>query len=217
MTRILTAPPSAVLPDNCTPITRASVDTDGYRMLAIDLPLRDLFDPDRCPVDMLDILAYTWSVDEWEPDWPEALKRHAVREAPAYHRIKGTRGALRRAVESLGYAGLDVAEWFEYGGEPYRFRITLDITDRPFDLADYNQIYRAAIRAKNVRSHLEAIATRLTVLVDGPYIAGVHYMTLRARVHPARPPHLSTATAVGRGAVVLPVRVIARVTPLPTP
>ena len=217
MTRILIVPLSAVLPDNTTSIMRAAVDTDGYRMLAIDLPLRDLFDADRCPVDMLDILAYTWSVDEWEPDWPEALKRHAIRQAPAYHRIKGTRGALRSAVESLGYAGLEVAEWFEYGGEPYRFRITLDITDRPFDLTDYQQIYRAAIRAKNVRSHLEAIATRLTVPVHGPYIAGVHFMTLRARVRPARPPKLSAATAIGRGAVVLPVRVIARVTPLLTP
>lgn len=211
-------PPSnlaEVLPSNRTPFMVASAETDGNRTLSIDLPLRALFDPDICPPEMLDILAYTWSVDEWEPGWSDAQKREAIRLAPEYHRRKGTVGALKRAMLSLGYAGLEVAEWFDYGGEPYRFRITLDITDRPFDLPDYQRIVRAALRAKNVRSHLEAVATRLRYIVAGPYIGAAHAVVFRARVTPARPPRLPVAYAIGRGVVLMPLKITARVAPMP--
>lgn len=206
--------PSGILPSNATLFERSQVDTDGYRTLAIPLPLRDLFDPDRCPSEMLDILAYSWSVDEWEPGWPIERKREAIRLSPAFHRVKGTKGALRRAVESLGYAGLEIAEWFEYGGDPYRFKITLDITDRAFDLADYEQIYRAAIRAKNVRSHLEAVATRLRRTVVG-YAGVAGIAVVRARLLPARPPRLSVRFSPGTGICLMPVVLRARLNPMP--
>lgn len=168
------ASPSELLPSNATIFERSHADTDGYRTLAIPLSLRVLFDPDQCPVEMLDILAYTWSVDEWEPDWPEARKREVIKASPIQHRRKGTVGALKRAVLSLGYEGLEVQEWFHYDGDPYKFRLVVDVTERQFALADYALMYRTALRSKNVRSHLENIAARLRLYVTiGAVVAPV--------------------------------------------
>ena len=94
-------PPSnlaEVLPSNRTPFMVASAETDGNRTLSIDLPLRALFDPDICPPEMLDILAYTWSVDEWEPGGPVRQDTVALTNTP-------TRGAVHFA-EAARAAGI---------------------------------------------------------------------------------------------------------------
>lgn len=69
---------------------------------ALTVPLRQLWNPDNCPLALLPYLAWAWSVDRWDESWPESTKRGVVRAAYFVHRHKGTLGALRRVVEPLG-------------------------------------------------------------------------------------------------------------------
>ena len=89
----------SLLPLNATPFERAleaAPDRD------IDIPLRKLWSPADCPVDLLPYLAWALGVEEWDPDWPEAVKRAVVRDAWLIHREKGTLAGLKRLLENAG-------------------------------------------------------------------------------------------------------------------
>lgn len=85
-------------------------------------PIAKLMDPDTCPAHLLGWLAWAFSVDVWEATWSEAMKREVVKRSIVIHRIKGTAGAVRRALGSVGFR-TDISEWFEHGGDPHTFRI----------------------------------------------------------------------------------------------
>ncbi|MCO5083086.1 MAG: phage tail protein I [Rhizobiaceae bacterium] len=59
--------------------------------------LRTLWSPWECPADMLDELAWAWSVDFWREWWPEFRKRQVIAESRAFHRLKSTIAADRMA------------------------------------------------------------------------------------------------------------------------
>ncbi|MCV5825025.1 phage tail protein I, partial [Escherichia coli] len=64
----------------------------------LQVSLRDLWNPSTCPVRFLPYLAWAFSVDRWDRNWPEETKRQVIRDAWLIHRHKGTISALRRAV-----------------------------------------------------------------------------------------------------------------------
>src|SRR5690606_24393765 len=51
-------------------------------------------------------------------------KRRFIKNAIQMHRLKGTKRALELVLEMLDIRGV-IKEWFEYGGEPYHFRIDI--------------------------------------------------------------------------------------------
>ncbi|CAQ86368.1 putative bacteriophage protein precursor [Photorhabdus asymbiotica] len=69
----------------------------------VPVPLRELWSPERCPVKLLPYLAWAWSVDRWDMDWPESTKRVSIKMSMFVHKHKGTIGAIRRVVEPFGY------------------------------------------------------------------------------------------------------------------
>jgi len=52
------------------------------------VPLRELWNPDTCPAHLLPWLAWTLSLDSWQPYWPEAVKRQRIRAAVEIQRRK---------------------------------------------------------------------------------------------------------------------------------
>jgi hypothetical protein len=65
------------------------------RLLRLDTDrLHRLWDPFRCHIDDLPYLAWAFSVDVWDPNWPEAKKRSVTANAVAHHRIKGTKAGM---------------------------------------------------------------------------------------------------------------------------
>lgn len=162
---------AALLPSNSTPLERAIATTDD-RILTIDADVvRRVTLPDECPEDQLHILAWEYSVDEWDPSWPVARKREVIKSSYDIHRHKGTAYALDIAIGALGY-GAVVEEWFEYGGHPYRFRLSIDLDDLgDFSRERTEQLIRTALRAKNVRSYLEYVRFKRTT--TGSVFVGV--------------------------------------------
>lgn len=146
-----------LLPANATDQERALSEATA-RIDGIDVPIADLWNPQTCPAALLPWLAWALSVDVWDATWTEAQKRSVIAASVAVHRIKGTRGAVVRALDALGY-DVSLVEWFEGApkGEPYTFRLAVEVDNRGVDESLYSTLEQVVQRAKNVRSHLAGI------------------------------------------------------------
>ena len=113
---------------------------------------------DELPEAVIDLLAWQWHVDFYEPNMSLKTKRQLVRESIAWHRLKGTKAAVEKMVQAVFRGGV-VTEWFEYGGEPYHFRV--DILSAPQITAENTTRLLNVINAsKNIRSWLDEITYR---------------------------------------------------------
>ena len=100
-----------LLPRNASPLERQAAQALA-QIQHVPVPLRQLWNPNTCPTQLLPYLAWTLSVDRWDGKWTDATKRAAIRASFFIHSRKGTIGALRRVVEPLGYL-LEVIEWWQ--------------------------------------------------------------------------------------------------------
>lgn len=118
---------------------------------------------DILPEHVLDLLAEQYHVDFYEPlGMSVEVKRDFIRNAILWHRFKGTPKAVE-TVLSRAFSLANVAEWFEYEGDPYFFRIHIDITsdDEDTDRDTLNRLRKAVRESKNARSWLEYYNFRL--------------------------------------------------------
>lgn len=111
---------------------------------------------DELPEGVLDILAYDLKVDWYDFDYPLDVKRATIKNAMQVHRRKGTKFAVETAISEI-YPGTRVAEWFEYGGEPYYFKLLLDVTYESVDPAKHRKVLELMNYYKNLRSVLEQV------------------------------------------------------------
>ena len=105
---------ATLLPSNATPLERAL--EAAIRPRADEDVIRRVWDPWACEAHLLPWLAWQLSVDYWEDAWTEHQKRAVIAASIEVHRRKGTPGAMRRIVESLGY-GFQLVEWWELNPE----------------------------------------------------------------------------------------------------
>jgi phage tail P2-like protein len=107
---------------------------------------------------LLDALLWEMHVDVWQNIEGDPLttekKQELLNESIDWHRHKGTKWAVNEMLKVL-FAQGRVTEWYEYGGQPYFFRIAFegDITGAQFD-----RILEAVYAVKNVRSWLDTPA-----------------------------------------------------------
>lgn len=109
---------------------------------------------DSLPEEWVDELAWQWHVDFYDPTLPIDQKRALVKNSLRWHKRKGTPSAVEELIATIFGSG-QVVEWWEYGGEPYHFKV---ITSDPAATADRAKEFLAAINSvKNVRSWLDTI------------------------------------------------------------
>lgn len=121
--------------------------------------IADLINPMRCPEPLLPYLAWAFSVDRWEEDWAETVKRQAIIDSYVVHKRKGTVSAVRRIVESLGYQ-FEIREWFneKRWREAGTFRLFVELKETGIDLAIYDELARLVEDAKPVSRHITELA-----------------------------------------------------------
>lgn len=139
-----------LLPPNATSLERAAAEALA-EIERVPIPLRDLWNPDTCPVHLLPYLAWTFSVDRWDESWPEEAKREVVRNSFFTHKHKGTIAALRRIVEPLGYV-IEVHEWWqlEPEGERGTFSFSLGLEETALDPEIFEEVERLIDDARPV-------------------------------------------------------------------
>jgi phage tail P2-like protein len=143
-----------LLPPNATRLERNLAQV----MAAIDdvpVPLRDIWNPDACPAQLLPFLASELSVDRWDPSWPEKTKRAVIRSSYFVHKQKGTIGALRRVVEPLGYL-IRVLEWWQTTppGPRGTFQLDIGVLDTGITEEMYQELERLIDDAKPLTRHM---------------------------------------------------------------
>lgn len=115
---------------------------------------------DTLPIEVIDLLAWQFHVDSYDLAADDSAKRSMVKTAILDHRYKGTPWALTQAVRLVIPDG-KIKEWQDYGGDPYRFKVT---TEQGFSSATHLQdLLRAIANSKNVRSWLDGIEQGISV------------------------------------------------------
>ncbi|SXZ78961.1 tail protein I [Klebsiella pneumoniae] len=120
------------------------------------MPLRDLWNPWKCPAKFLPYLAWAFSVDRWEETWTETAKRQAVSDAFWIHQRKGTVAAVKRVIEGLGYS-MTLEEWWEVADPVGTFRLEIDLNDIGITEPMIAELERIIGDAKPVSRHISQL------------------------------------------------------------
>ena len=128
----------------------SEIDTDCLLIIIID----------NLPPDALPHLAEQYHItgnEGWLQCQTDADKRSLIKKAIELHRYKGTKYALINVLNSLNING-DIKEWFEYGGDPFHFKIDIFLQNYVYTQNVFENLKKMIEEYKNVRSVLEEIS-----------------------------------------------------------
>ncbi|ARU25319.1 glucose-6-phosphate 1-dehydrogenase (plasmid) [Ralstonia solanacearum] len=139
------------------------LDQLAARISGIDLAPLLVYLVDTVDASALPVLAEQLHIlgEGWQFALDDGARRRLLKRSIELHRYKGTRWAIQQVLETLALSG-QVSEWFEYGGQPYHFKINVDLTTRGIDEATFDALVALVTEYKNVRSHLELLTLSLT-------------------------------------------------------
>ncbi|AVE40216.1 phage tail protein I [Klebsiella aerogenes] len=145
------------------------------KLSGITVAIRTLWTPTACPVDLLPYLAWALSVDRWDKNWPAEKKIASIQQSYWLHRRKGTRAAVRRVIEDMGFSAT-FAEWFDVGDEPGTFRLEIDVNDVGLTPKTLDELNRLIDGARPVSRHISQLtlstSTRGTAFVGAAIVEG---------------------------------------------
>lgn len=104
--------------------------------------------------DVLPFLAWQFHVEGWEFTQTDAERRALIKNSVLLHRHKGTVWAIEKVFEILNLDA-EVQEWFQYEGDPYKFKVFLKSVVQDEDT--YIKLVALINSYKNVRSWLDSI------------------------------------------------------------
>jgi phage tail P2-like protein len=163
--------PVSLLPEANSGAAERAIEAASAGISGFTDVIRPLWDPDTCPASLLPWLAWTLSVDTWDPTWTEAQRREVVRQSIPIHRRKGTVWAIRRALIAAGlgdatlieragrkfYDGTRAHDGASDHGEPdhwAEYRVTLA---RPLTIAQGQQARRIIEASAPLRCKLKSL------------------------------------------------------------
>lgn len=111
---------------------------------------------DELPEDLLDILARDFKVDWWDVNYSLEEKRRTLKDSWRVHKMLGTKAAVETAISAI-YPHTRVLEWWEYGGEPYHFRLDINITNDTINSEKQRRVLERMNFYKSLRSHNDGV------------------------------------------------------------
>lgn len=110
---------------------------------------------DELPEELIDILAYDMHVDWYDYSFPLNIKKAVLKSSVKVHKKMGTKYAVETALKAL-YPKSKIEEWFEYGGEPYHFRVILNAENENIQI-NMKDIEKEIRMYKRLSAHLDSI------------------------------------------------------------
>lgn len=195
---------SDLLPFNASKVEKAMSEGASSSIREMQVRHGDLWNPATVPVEFIPWLAHALSVDHWNSNWPESVKREVLFQSVAVHRRKGTIGAIRRALEATGLP-TQVKEWFETGGSPHSFTVQVDIRSliqqgEAFNDALIAELSRSVDLTKPVRSHYSIVAYYGLDAIAR--VGAVLTIKDRIEIHPLVPEEIEQDAVIGLGIVL---------------
>ncbi len=110
---------------------------------------------DELPEELIDILAYDMHVDWYDYSFPLNVKKAVLKSSVKVHKKMGTKYAVETALKAL-YPKSKIEEWFEYGGEPYHFRVILNAENENIQIS-MKDMEKEIQMYKRLSAHLDSI------------------------------------------------------------
>jgi len=159
-------------------IERAFRIADGAVTAGVDITLR----VDSMPEWRLDEMARELNVPWYVPGSGIETKRGAIRSALAVYRRLGTPWAVVTVAE-MYFGSSTVEEWWEYGGEPYHYRVkTANLDAVTANMAVFRELIR---RTENLRSVFDGVYADPSLPSHGAW-AGFVTQTMIKRTVPMK-------------------------------
>lgn len=115
---------------------------------------------DELDANALDELSWQFDVAFYDMELSIEKKRTLIKNAIRWHRLKGTPQAIIESATSV-FGRTKLKEWFEYGGNPYFFKLQIDITEQGASMENLNKLDTLINKYKNKRSWLEKMEISL--------------------------------------------------------
>ncbi|MFQ0827113.1 phage tail protein I [Serratia fonticola] len=183
---------NSLLPSGSTPLERNTAEACSV-ISDINTPLRDLWNPDLCPVKFLPYLAWARSVDRWDENWTEETKRRVVKAAFLTHKRKGTLGAVKRAIMPMGFE-LSATEWWETSDPPGTWRAIVDVMENGITETMRLEVEALIDTVKPRSRHLIGLSIRLKTQAT-LYVGAVTYLGDELTIYPYFPELLEVGAA----------------------
>lgn len=110
----------------------------------------------QLPENLLDSLAYDFKVDWWLDSMTLDEKRETLAQSWYVHKHMGTPASVKAALSAV-YPDIIIEEWWEYGGEPYHFRLLIPSTENAVDPTKHDKLMSLVRFYKNLRSVLDEV------------------------------------------------------------
>ena len=158
-------PPALTQDPSMVALASAGAEALAARRVEIDR-VRTISNIDGLEEAVLDILAHDFKVDWYDPEYSLEEKRRTLKGNWLIHRRLGTKYAVRTALNAV-YPGTIVQEWFEYGGNPYCFRVVLPAVGE-LTIEKQKRVLSRIQYYKNLRSHLDKIVALVEAAAHVP-------------------------------------------------
>ena len=194
--------PSSLMDDPAMLAAAEMLDREFERIDAL-IPLAAPWQSlDQITEPVLSYLAVECAVDVWEPTWTDEKKREVLSTALSVHRRKGTAQAVIDGLGSMGFRARHT-NWPDYDGDPYKFKVAVDVLDQGLDADAYAQINRSIDENKASRSHLDQLDVYLSGEGNIP-AAVVAQFDMSINVYPWVPDDqdITSVTSFGLGLAV---------------
>ena len=156
---------SQLIPENLVEDSNVKACAD-----ALDLPLQDVSNKVDIPSiylrinsltsEQLDHMAAAWEASVWRQSWPIQIKRSVLNNVILEKRKRGTLGAVKKAIETIG-AYTNITEWWQEipKGIPHTFKViaSLNHYDGVLESDLQEDLFELIDDAKPVRSHYDFI------------------------------------------------------------
>ncbi|QNY27992.1 phage tail protein I [Acinetobacter seifertii] len=173
-----------LFPPNATAFEKKIVETTA-KTTELNTNLSSLIRVDDAPADFLSILAWQFSVDRWQDDWPDDVKRAQIKNSIKVHTYKGTNFALRSIVESFGYS-LTIHEWWQEipKNEPGTFQITIETKGKALSERTYKTLVELLHDAKPLTRELKGIEINVINVEGETNVAAAMYCGEDITIYP---------------------------------
>lgn len=111
----------------------------------------------------LELLAWQLHTEGVELALTTQAREALVNESVPLHRLAGTPWSLRRALELALETSVQVPEWFQYGGQPYFFKVRFVVPPAGLSETRLREVFRLIYEKKNVRSWLDGVETEASI------------------------------------------------------
>lgn len=165
MTEIKDVKLSQLIPENLVKDSNVKACAD-----ALDLPLHDVSNKVDIPSiylrlgeltsEQLDHMAAAWDASVWRQSWPINIKRSVLNNVILEKKKRGTLGAVKKAIETIG-SYTSITEWWQETpkGTPHTFKVIASLNNYESVLESDLQedLFGLIDDAKPVRSHYDFI------------------------------------------------------------